>query len=126
VSDKRDLYPELPVGLLATKRDAEAQYRVLEFLTHRPAGQQWADVMEIFEALRETAPKTDFGRVYVNVERLALANYLEVKLGEPERGGRRRKYYRATSDGTRAYNNTETASRSPSAWRHQKPAPALG
>lgn len=123
-----DQYPGLPVGPLATRRDAETQYRVLEFLTHRPVGEQWAYGMEIFDDIRETNPRTSFGEAYLNIERLTRAEYLEMKWGEPEpeRGGNQRKYYRATSDGTRAYNNTETVSRTQLAWRHQKAAPRLG
>lgn len=127
--DVNDQYPDLPVtDWLSTKRDADMQYRVMEFLTQRPTGEQWANTAEIYDALRATDPRPFIGRLYTNLDRLTAAQFLEKKQGEPEpeRGGRTRPYYRATSDGTRAYNNSKKAASRPGlTLPNQKPAPAV-
>ena len=83
--------------------------------------------MEVFDALRETDPRTSFGEVYTALERLTWPKYLETRLGEPEpeRAVRSKKYYRATYDGTRAYDNSKTASRPALTRPNQKPAPIV-
>lgn len=130
VPDMHDHFPGLPVPLPlgTTKRDAETQYLILRFLTEQPAGEQWANGSELFEAVRESYPRISFGQIYSNAEVLTVAKYLEKKLGEPEpeRGGRQRNYYRATPSGKRAYANAvKTASRSPVNRPNKAPAPVV-
>jgi predicted transcriptional regulator len=102
---------------------SKAEYRVMEVLTSRPEQQEWTS-LEVGDAIRETDPRTSYGSVFVSLERLTWKDYVERRFGEPEakRHGRGRAYYRATSDGTRAYDNTKTASRPCSASPTQKPA----
>jgi predicted transcriptional regulator len=102
---------------------SKGEYRIMEVLTSRPQQLEWTG-MEVCDAIRETYPRTSFGSVHTSLQRLTWKEYVERRFGEPDvaRGGRRRAYYRATSDGTRAYDNTRTASRPCLEWPSQKPA----
>jgi PadR family transcriptional regulator, regulatory protein PadR len=67
--------------------------------------------MAVFEAVRECYPRISFGSIYTSLERLTWKGYLEAKLGgpEPSRGGRARKYYKATGLGYKVAKATNDA-----------------
>ena len=54
--------------------------------------------------IRETGTEWTIGAIYVPLGRLTKDGYLETAIGEPtpERGGKRKKYYRVTSRGLKA------------------------
>jgi len=62
----------------------------------------------IFDAVRTVYASMSFGSVYTALERLTWKGYLESRMGEPEptRGGRAKKFYRATPAGQKALNVT--------------------
>jgi PadR family transcriptional regulator PadR len=69
----------------------------------------------IFDAVRTVYASMSFGSVYTALERLTWKGYLESRMGEPEptRGGRAKKYYRATALGKKAKEGTLKSLTSP-------------
>jgi PadR family transcriptional regulator len=69
----------------------------------------------IFDAVRTVYASMSFGSVYTALERLTWKGYLESTIGEPEptRGGRAKKYYRATGLGKKALEGTLMSLTSP-------------
>lgn len=67
--------------------------------------------MNVFETVKESYPRISFGSVYTSLERLTWKGYLESRLGgpEPTRGGRSRKFYKATGLGYKVAKATNDA-----------------
>lgn len=104
------------------------EHQVMKFFADRPKGEEWASALEVFEDFRQTNARTSIVNLYRTLERLTGKDYLERELGEPkpERANRPQKFYRATSNGTRVYNNTVKAvSRSPLHRSNPRPAPIM-
>ena len=65
--------------------------------------------MNVFETVRESYSRISFGSVYTSLERLTWKGYLESRVGEPERGGRARKFYKITGLGYKVTKATNDA-----------------
>lgn len=67
--------------------------------------------MAVYETVRESYPRISFGSVYTSLERLTWKGYLDAKIGGPEplRGGRARKFYKATGLGYKVAKATNDA-----------------
>jgi len=101
------------------------QFRVMEVLSH--TSQEWTTAYEVFCAIEKTDPRTRPGQVVIALHRLKLPDkrYVEHKRDMDPEDGMPKGYFRLTSDGTRAYDNSKkAASRSPLSRRHQ-PAPSM-
>ena len=57
------------------------------------------------EFRKRTGTELPLGSLYTTLERMAAKGFLKPRMGESEheRGGNRRRYYRVTADGTRAF-----------------------
>jgi PadR family transcriptional regulator, regulatory protein PadR len=84
----------------------EFERHVLLAIGHQ-GGQAYA-VSIIDEIHRRTGKRVSLGAVYATVDRLAKKGFVSSELGEPtpERGGKRKRFYRIEARGERALSQT--------------------
>lgn len=85
------------------------EYQILAVLIQRPGNAYGTTIRERVE--EQTGRSISVGAMYTTLDRLEKKGFLSSRWGEatPERGGRRKRYYKIEAPGVEAARRTESA-----------------